>query len=159
MSNPPLMKAIRSLHLQQDNRAELNSITPDQWPALLKQTDHSQLTLPLGIRSLDYLPDIVRSRIRQNLASNAVRQRLLAAEYRLIFEAFHARSIDFIVLKGPSQIAPLYVPNADYRPQYDIDLYCPPGAVASARVAQFPRLFLAAVRGGEVFRPSSPHDS
>ena len=135
MSNSPLMKVIRSLHFQQDRRDELRSVNPDQWPALLKQTDHSQLTLPLGIRCLDYLPDIVRSRIAQNLTSNAVRHRLLDAEYRLIFEAFRARSIDFIVLKGPSQIAPLYVPNADYRPQYDIDLYCPPDAVAAARDA------------------------
>jgi hypothetical protein len=135
MPNPPLMKAIRSLHFQQDRRAEINSVTPDQWPALLKQTDHSQLTLPIGIRCRDYLPDFVRSRIEQNLASNAVRHQLLDAEYRLISETFRARSIDFIVLKGPSQIAPLYVSNADYRPQYDIDLYCPPDAVAAARDA------------------------
>jgi hypothetical protein len=135
MSNSPLMKVIRSLHFQQDRRAELRSVHPDQWPALLKKTDHSQLTLPLGIRCLDYVPDFVRSRLAQNLISNAARHRLLEAEYRLIFEAFRARSIDFIVLKGPSQIAPLYVPNADYRPQYDIDLCCPPDAVAAARDA------------------------
>jgi hypothetical protein len=135
MSNPPLMKVIRSLHFQRDRREELRSVNPDQWPALLKQTDHAQLTLPLGIRCLDYLPDSIRSRIAQNLISNAARHRLLDAEYRRISEAFRTRSIDFIVLKGPSQIAPLYVPNADYRPQYDIDLYCPPDAVAAARDA------------------------
>jgi hypothetical protein len=133
MLNPPLMKAIRGLHFQQDRRAELRSVNPDEWPALLKQIDRSQLTLPLGIRCQEYLPDFVRSRIAQNLTSNAARHRLLEAEYRLISEAFRARSIDFIVLKGPSQIATLYVSNADYRPQYDIDLYCPPDAVASAR--------------------------
>ncbi len=135
MSTSPLMKVIRSLHFQQDRRNELRSVHPDQWPALLKQTDHSQLTLPLGVRCADYLPDSVRCRIAQNLISNAARHRLLDAEYRLISEAFRARSVDFIVLKGPSQIAPLYVPNADDRPQYDVDLYCPPDAVASARDA------------------------
>jgi Uncharacterised nucleotidyltransferase len=135
MSNSPLMMVIRSLHFQQDRRAELRSIAPDQWAALLKQTDHSQLTLPLGVRCLDYLPDTVRGRIVQNLESNVLRHRSLDAEYRLVFETFRARSIDFIVLKGPSQLAPLYVANADYRPQYDIDLYCPPDAVASARDA------------------------
>jgi len=129
------MKVIRSLHFQQDRREELNSVAPDQWPGLLKQTDHSQLTLPLGIRCRDYLPDFARNRIAQNLISNAARHRLLEAEYRLISDVFRARSIDFIVLKGPSQIVPLYVPNADYRPQYDIDLYCPPDAVAAARDA------------------------
>ena len=129
------MNVIRSLNFGQDRRDELRSLSPDQWPALLKQTDHSQLTLPLGIRCSDYLPDSVRDRIAQNLVSNVARHRLLAAEYRLISETFRARSIDFIALKGPSQIAPLFVPNADYRPQSDIDIYCPPDAVASARDA------------------------
>ena len=156
MSNSPLMTVIRSLHFKQDRRAELRFVHPDQWPALLKQTDHSQLTLPLGIRCPDYLPDFVRSRIAQNLTSNAARHRLLEAEYRRISEAFRAGSVDFIVLKGPSQIAPLYVSNADYRPQYDIDLYCPPDAVAAARDALSSIGFLSLPAAGAKYSDHLP---
>ncbi len=156
MSNPPLMTVIRSLHFEQDCRAELRSVNPDQWPALLKQTDHSQLTLPLGIRCREYLPDFVRNRIAQNLISNTARHRLLDAEYRLISETFRARSIDFIALKGPSQIAPLYVAEPDYRPQYDIDLYCPPDAVASARDALTSIGFLSLPAAGAKYSDHLP---
>jgi hypothetical protein len=142
------MKAVRSLNFRQDCRAELNFVDPDRWPALLKQTDHSQLTLPLGVRCRDYLPALVRSRIDLNLSANVVRHQLLDAEYRLISDTFRARSINFIVLKGPSQIAPLYVPNVDFRPQYDIDLYCPPDALDEARDALSSIGFIAlATRG------------
>jgi hypothetical protein len=145
----PLMKAVRSLHFRQDRRAELNTIDPRQWPALLELTDRSQITLPLGIRCRDYLPDSVRSRIDRNLAGNAARHELIDAEYRLIADTLRARSIDFIVLKGPSQIAPLYVQDACHRPQYDIDLYCPPGSVDSAREALFDAGFLPLRTGGK----------
>jgi Uncharacterised nucleotidyltransferase len=127
--------AVRSLHFQQDRRAELRTIDPLEWPDLLRLTDRSQITLPLGIRCRDHLPEFVRRRIDRNLADNAVRHELIVAEYRLIAAALGARSIDFVVLKGLSQIAPFYVGDPRQRPQYDIDLYCPPEALNSARDA------------------------
>jgi len=101
MSDSLLMKAVRSLNFRQDCRAELNFVDPDRWPALLKQTDHSQLTLPLGVRCRDYLPALVRSRIDLNLSANVVRHQLLDAEYRLISDTFRARSINFTVRYRP----------------------------------------------------------
>jgi hypothetical protein len=135
MLNSPLLKAVRSLHFQQDRRAELHAIAPSEWPALLKLTDRSQITLPLGIRCRDDLPDFVRTRIDRNLAGNVLRRQRIVAEYRLVADALRARSIDFIALKGLSQIAPLYVSDPCYRPQYDIDLYCPAEFLTSARDA------------------------
>ena len=126
MLNAPLLKAVRSLHFQQDRRSELRGIDPSEWPALLKLTDRSQITLPLGIRCRDDLPEFVRNRIDGNLAANAIRHERIVAEYQLIAEALRAHSVDFVVLKGFSQIAPFYVGDSRHRPQYDIDLYCPP---------------------------------
>jgi hypothetical protein len=47
------------------------------------------------------------------------------------------------VLKGLSQVAPLYVSDPLYRPQYDIDLYCPPEFLTSARDAMVDAGFAA----------------
>ena len=139
----PLLRAVRSLHFQQDRRAELRGISPLEWPSLLKLTDRSQITLPLGIRCRDALPDFVRSRIDRNLAGNVLRHQRITAEYRLVADALRSRSIDFIVLKGLSQVAPLYVSDPLYRPQYDIDLYCPPEFLTSARDAMVDAGFAA----------------
>jgi Uncharacterised nucleotidyltransferase len=135
MLNSSLQKTVRSLHFQQDRRAELRGISPCEWPALLKLTDRSQITLPLGIRCRDELPDFVRNRIDRNLAGNVLRHQRIIDEYRLVADALRSRSIDFIVLKGLSQIAPFYVSDSLYRPQYDVDLYCPPEFLTSARNA------------------------
>jgi hypothetical protein len=147
MPTAPFMKAIRSLDFRQDHRVELNGIEPRQWPALLKLTDSAQITLPLGTRCHDYLPASVRGRIEGNLAANALRHRRIAAEYRLIANALQARSVDFVVLKGLAQAAPYYVCDPRYRPQYDIDLYCPPGTLESAREALTDAGFRSVERG------------
>jgi hypothetical protein len=135
MLNSSFLSVIRCLHFQQDRRAELRGIAPLEWPTLLKLTDRSQLTLPLGIRCRDDLPGFVRNRIDRNLAGNILRQERIVAEYRLIADALRARSIDFVVLKGLSNIAPFYVSDSRHRPQYDTDLYCLPESLDSARDA------------------------
>ncbi len=99
MLNSPFLRAVRSLHFQQDRRAELRGISPLDWPALLKLTDRSQITLPLGIRCHDDLPDFVRNRIDRNLAGNVLRHERITAEYRLVADALRSWSIEFIVLK------------------------------------------------------------
>ena len=133
MLNPAtLLSVVRSLHLQEDCRAELRRIDSAEWPALLKLTDHAQITLPLGIRCREFVPDSVQTRIDRNLASNATRYERLFAEYQKIAGALRERGIDFVLLKGLSQRAPFYVSDPHHRPQYDIDLYCPHELLKSA---------------------------
>ena len=131
--NSPLRKVIRSLNFQQDNRAELLAIQPSEWPALLQLTDRAQISLPLGIRCRDYLPQPVRDRIDDNLANNILRQNHLLDEYRLLAGLLQRQQIDFVVLKGLSHIAPYYASELSHRPQYDIDLYCPSNYILAAR--------------------------
>jgi len=131
--NASLRKVIRSLDFQQDNRAELFAIHESEWPSLLQLTDRAHITLPLGIRCRDYLPQPVRDRIDGNLANNILRQNRLLDEYRMIAGVLLGQQIDFVVLKGLSHIAPYYADELSHRPQYDIDLYCPPNYLEAAR--------------------------
>ena len=115
--------------------AELQRINSQEWPGLLEICDRTQMTLSVGFRHRGVLPDSVRDRIDQNLKSNVARHEILFNEYRLIASTLQEHSIGFVVLKGFTQIAPLYVPDQCYRPQYDIDLYCPPEFLEPAREA------------------------
>ena len=133
MLTSPLFKAVRSLNFGTDRRAEIQDIAPSEWPRLLTLTDRSHITLPLGIRCQEYLPQSIAARIERNLADNSVRQERLFSEYRAIAEVLRAREIDFVVLKGMAHGAPFYVGDLRHRPQYDIDIYCPPVFLESAR--------------------------
>lgn len=123
---------LRSLNFQEDRRSELRAIGPDAWPKLLEIADRARITLPLGARCRGYLPDSVQNRIDRNLADNVCRYQRMCEDYRWIAAALQSHSVDFILLKGLSQIAPYYVDEPRARPQYDIDLYCAPHAVEQA---------------------------
>jgi hypothetical protein len=131
----PFRTLIRSLSFREDRSAEFQRIPSQEWPRLLEICDRTQMTLSIGIRHREVLPDSVRDRIDKNIKSNMVRHDVLFDEYRLIASALQEHSIGFVVLKGFTQIAPLYVPDQCYRPQYDIDLYCPPEFLKPARNA------------------------
>ncbi len=105
---------------------------PDRaWPDLLAALDRSHLTLALGVRCREFLPDQIRSRIDRDLAANRERyDRLVAAQVELT-EAFSARRIEFVVLKGLNQW-PYYCDDPWHRPQYDIDIYIPSEAMSAA---------------------------
>ena len=128
------MKVIRSLSFAADERSTLREINSMAWPQLLKFTDRAQLTLPLGTRCLEFLPPDIRARIESNLANNRLRYERISNEYQLISGTLHNRSIDFVFLKGITQW-PFYSDDRCARPQYDIDIYCPPGVIESAREA------------------------
>jgi len=122
---------LRSLSFQRDNSDVLRSIPEDQWTELLALTDPARLTLPLAIRCADALPPSVRSRVRKDLANNAVRRAGLVEAYRELAGALRERGVEFVVLKGLAQW-PFYCDDPRHRPQYDIDLYCPAESIAAA---------------------------
>jgi hypothetical protein len=137
---------VHSLQFDCDRRRELLNIDAAEWPDLLKLTDRSQLTLPLGLRCREFVPDAIRARMDHNLASNRVRHERLFREYELVASGLAAKSVDYVVLKGVAQIAPFYVSDPCHRPQYDIDLYCPRGSLASALEVLREKGFAAASR-------------
>jgi Uncharacterised nucleotidyltransferase len=126
-----LLPVIRGLRFTDAQPDRLNLIGDAGWRRLLPLTDRSQLTLPLGVRCREYLPEWVRDRIDGNLANNAIRQERIAKTYHRIASTFSAREIEFAVLKGFSHY-PLYCADLRHRPQYDLDLYCPPDQIERA---------------------------
>ncbi len=123
---------LRSLSFRQDNSALLRSIPEPEWRELLRLTDRAQLTLPLAIRCRDTMPPSVRARVERDLAKNQIRHARLVSAYRELAEIFKAQGVEFVTLKGLAQW-PFYCDDPCQRPQYDIDLYCPSGSIATAR--------------------------
>lgn len=129
-----LLPILRSLSFSQPQPELLRAIGDSEWRRLLGLTDRSQLTLPLGARCLEYLPKPVGSRIQANLSNNAIRQGRIVETYENVASILARRGIEFLVLKGFSHY-PLYCADLRHRPQYDLDLYCPPERIQDAYAA------------------------
>ncbi len=127
----PLFTVLRSLSLGQDRRSDLRSIPDGEWRRLLELTDRSQLTLPLAVRCRGELPEWVQERLAGNLQNNAIRYDRTLDAYQEVARALTSKDVDFMVLKGFSQW-PHYCDDLRHRPQYDLDLYCPPDAIEPA---------------------------
>ncbi len=126
-----LQAILRSLSLGCDRSGDLRGIPDSQWRRLLALTDRSQLTLPLGVRCVRELPEWVQERLAGNLRNNAIRYERVLDTYQQVAQALSAAGVEFIVLKGFAQW-PNYCEDLRQRPQYDLDLYCPPPAIERA---------------------------
>jgi hypothetical protein len=126
-----LRTILRSLSFGRDRRSDLRDLPHQEWRRLLALTDRSQLTLPLAVRCLQELPTWVQERLAGNLRNNAIRHDRVLHAYQQVARAFSSEGVDFIVLKGLAQW-PGYCDDLRHRPQYDLDLYCPPQSIQSA---------------------------
>jgi hypothetical protein len=126
-----LLSVVRGLDFQDDRSEPIRGIAIGKWPRLLSLTDEAQLTLPLAIRRRDCLPPNVRDRADRNLARNAQRACQTRNLYRGIAERLLARGVEFLVLKGMTHGTP-WCDDLAHRPQFDLDLYCPPEAMQPA---------------------------
>ena len=122
---------LRALSFERRSTSDLEAIPASAWPALLAALDRSHLTLALGARCRDSLPDFARGRIDRNLAANAVRHARLVEAQREIGESLRLSCIPFVVLKGLAQ-SPRYTDDPRTRPQYDIDIYAPRESMPAA---------------------------
>ena len=98
---------------------------------MLALTDRSQLTLPLAVCCSHELPEWVQERLAGNLQNNAIRHDRMLDAYQEVDRVLTSKGVDFMVLKGLSQW-PNYCDDLRHRPQYDLDLYCPPDAIEPA---------------------------
>ena len=126
-----LLRVLRSLSLGQDRSSDLRAIPDADWRNLLELTDRSQLTLPLAVRCQRELPEWVQERLAGNLQNNAIRHNRTIDAYQEVDRVLTSKSVDFMVLKGFTQW-PHYCDDLPHRPQYDLDLYCPPDSIKPA---------------------------
>ena len=88
---------------------------------------HTSLGDPLSAGTSPW----VQERLAGNLRNNAIRHDRVLEAYEQVARAFSSKGVEFVVLKGLAQW-PRYCDDLRHRPQYDLDLYCPPSAIQRA---------------------------
>ncbi len=126
-----LMSVVRSLNLREDQTGILRDLPPQQWAKLLALTDEAHVTLALAQRCGGVMPKAVRDRVDSCLARHAARHTRIVEEHARIAQAMHSRGVEFLILKGLTHEG-LQTGGVRLRPQYDIDLYCPPECASGA---------------------------
>jgi|SRR5579871_2867438 len=125
---------IRALHLREPDIASLAQLEDHEWGILLAFCDLGHLTLSLAQLPKDGFPSWVVERLKTNVADNALRFERVKATYREAAEALDRAGVNHVAIKGFTQ-APDYVEDPRLRAQSDLDLYCPPEMIESARIA------------------------
>jgi MFS family permease len=110
----------------------LAALTSDEWQQAFRFCDRSHLTTQLALRHGDNLPPAVAQRVLANALNNSRRLSKLEEDYLAIAAAFQSRGIPWVVLKGFTHW-PGIESETRFRPQYDIDIYCPSDEIATAR--------------------------
>ena len=122
---------VSSLNFAEDRTQLLRDLTPAEWQALLAITDRARFTLALADRCGDVMPPEIRQGIDQCAARNADRYTRIVGAHAEISAAMRSRGAEFLVLKGLTH-AHGWNAGSGRRPQYDIDLYCPPAHLPAA---------------------------
>jgi MFS family permease len=123
-----------ALQFQNARRETLRRVPDAEWKRILSDWYVVRLILPLREVCGDELPAWVRERTDVFLADNASRFERSKSVYSRVAKALCEVGADHVVIKGFS-LWPGYTDHPKYRPQSDIDLYCPPETVLSARDA------------------------
>jgi MFS family permease len=131
---PPFL--LGALQFQNARREALRKVSEAEWKRVLTDWHVVRLTLPLRQVCGDEMPSWVRERIDVFLADNALRFERIKDVYSRAAKALEEVGSDHVVIKGFS-LWPGYTDHPKYRPQSDIDLYCPPETIFRAREALF----------------------
>ncbi|MGP0074204.1 MAG: MFS transporter [Bryobacteraceae bacterium] len=113
-----------ALQFASPDRSAVYGWSDDAWKKALAFCERTQLTLPLGVECLDYLPAAVRLRINRHFANNTQRWERTQATYREVAFALEAEGLEHAILKGFSH-CPLFVRDPRHRAQGDLDLLLP----------------------------------
>jgi hypothetical protein len=125
-----------ALQFQDARRETLRKVPDAEWSRVLSDWHVVRLTLPLRQECGDELPAWVRERIDVFLADNALRLERIKNVYLRAANALKEAGTDHVVIKGFS-LWPGYSDHPKYRPQSDVDLYCPSETILRARDAFF----------------------
>src|SRR5205807_1322121 len=130
---PPQVRAVlAALRFSSPDRTGLAKLSDEDWKKALVFCDGRQLTLALGLRCREDLPDWVRSRIDGNLAASQEHWQRVKLAYGEAAAAFQDQGLEFVVLKGFSH-CPLFTDEPWHRWQGDIDLLISQEQLLAAR--------------------------
>jgi len=139
--NPALARCIvGSLRVTgpcQEPLARLGNFGRPEWERTLSWLDDSGLALYLLERvdragAHSAVPESIRARLRQNLASNRQRLAEMKREFEFFNGRFEAAGVEFAALKGFA-LVPDFCPDAALRLQYDYDYLVRPECEEIAR--------------------------
>jgi predicted MFS family arabinose efflux permease len=125
---------LQALQFKNANLAPIRRLDATEWNELLSFSDRAHLTLQLSQLPSDVLPAWVSSRIQENVTDNTKRIERIRTLYQEVASTLRRANADHIVIKGFTQY-PEYVKSPNLRMQSDIDLYCPPNTILTARNA------------------------
>ena len=123
-----------ALQLANPRSEALRGVKDSEWESVLSDWRFVRLLLPVRQAYGDSLPDWVRDRVDAHLADNAIRFERIKQTYRTVARALDLAGAAHVVLKGFS-LFPGYVEHPRFRPQSDIDLYCPSDSMEPAHKA------------------------
>jgi len=123
-----------ALRFQDPHGEALRDVKDSEWNSIFSSWYVVRLVLPLRQVYGRELPDWVRAKIDTYLADTVLRFERIKQVYSVAARAFKDANVEHMVIKGFS-LWPGYVDHPRLRPQYDIDLYCPPESIARAREA------------------------
>jgi predicted MFS family arabinose efflux permease len=131
---PYFLALLQALQFKNANFGPMRRLDATEWNELLSFSDRAQLTLQLSQLPSDVLPGWVSSRIQENVTDNTKRIERIRTLYQEAANTLRKVNADHILIKGFTQY-PDYVKSPNLRMQSDIDLYCPPNTILTARNA------------------------
>jgi predicted MFS family arabinose efflux permease len=123
-----------ALRFRETRQETFRDVADYRWINVLSSWSSARLALALRQDRDDDLPDWVRSWIDTYLSDTALRFDRIKAAYSTVAKALNEANADHLVIKGFS-LWPDYTVDPRFRPQGDIDLYCPPESILRARDA------------------------
>ncbi len=125
---------LEALQFQNARTEKLHAVSDAEWNRVLSDWHVLRLTLPLRQVCGNELPSWVCERIDGFYADNALRFERIKVAYARAAGAIEEAGADHLVIKGFS-LTPGYTDHPKFRPQSDIDIYCPPNEILLARDA------------------------
>jgi MFS family permease len=136
MSDVPLqVRATLSALQFQGRRTEgLHTLSHQEWNDLLSRWEFHRCLVPLRLTCGEDLPEWVRLQIDRRLQDNTIRLERIKNDYSQFSSELRRLGASHVVIKGFT-LWPGFVDHPRFRLQSDIDVYCPPEAIVTAREA------------------------
>jgi predicted MFS family arabinose efflux permease len=123
---------LRALRFQDPDRVALRNISDAEWERILSTWPTARMMTSYRIDHSGDLPQWVGKKIDRYRADTALRFQKIHRAYAKVANELARSDIDHVVVKGFS-LSPGYTDHPAFRPQGDIDLYCPPETVHRAQ--------------------------